>query len=162
MEKQLACQCPIISSCNLATWRVESVSLNTWTPFWPTGWEALQKILSSLGQGPGLRRFISGVCACTNWVASVVSDSAALWTTPLSIGFSVKNTGVGFCAILQRNFPTQESNPRPLCLLHWQAGSLPLAPPGKPRALAKCLLLCGCSVNVCLLKVQQDSHSHSN
>ena len=27
---------------------------------------------------------------------------------------------------------TQGSNPYLLCLLHWQAGSLPLAPPGKP------------------------------
>ena len=27
---------------------------------------------------------------------------------------------------------TQGSNPRLLCLLHWQAGSVPLAPPGKP------------------------------
>ena len=26
----------------------------------------------------------------------------------------------------QRIFPTQGSNPRPLCLLHWQADSLPL------------------------------------
>ena len=29
-------------------------------------------------------------------------------------------------------FPTQGPNPGFLCLLHWQAGSLPLAPPGKP------------------------------
>ena len=29
-------------------------------------------------------------------------------------------------------FPTQGSNPCLLCLLHWQAGSLPLSPPGKP------------------------------
>ena len=29
--------------------------------------------------------------------------------------------------------PTQGSNSRPLYLLHWQAGSLPLAPPGKPE-----------------------------
>ena len=29
-------------------------------------------------------------------------------------------------------FPTQGSNPPLLVLLHWQAGSLPLAPPGKP------------------------------
>ena len=29
-------------------------------------------------------------------------------------------------------FPTQGSNPRLLCLLRWQAGSLPLAPHGKP------------------------------
>ena len=28
-------------------------------------------------------------------------------------------------------FPTQGSNPRLLRLLHWQAGSLPLVPPGK-------------------------------
>ena len=29
-------------------------------------------------------------------------------------------------------FLTQGLNPHLLCLLHWQAGSLPLAPPGKP------------------------------
>ena len=29
-------------------------------------------------------------------------------------------------------FQTQGLNPNILCLLHWQAGSLPLAPPGKP------------------------------
>ena len=34
---------------------------------------------------------------------------------------------------LQRIFPTQGSNSHLLCLLHWQAGSLPLAPPGKPH-----------------------------
>ena len=33
-------------------------------------------------------------------------------------------------ALLQEIFPTQVSNPRLLCLLHWQAGSSPLAPPG--------------------------------
>ena len=34
---------------------------------------------------------------------------------------------------LQGIFPTQGLNPHLLCLLHWQAGSLPLAPPGKPK-----------------------------
>ena len=34
--------------------------------------------------------------------------------------------------LLQGIFPTQGSNPHLLCLLHWQADSLPLAPPGKP------------------------------
>ena len=43
-----------------------------------------------------------------------------------------KNTGVGFHALLQGIFPTWGSNPHLLCLPHWQAGSLPLAPPGKP------------------------------
>ena len=40
-----------------------------------------------------------------------------------------KNTGVGCHALLQGIFPTQRLNQLLLCLLHWQAGSLP---PGKP------------------------------
>ena len=44
-----------------------------------------------------------------------------------------KNTGVDCRALLQGIFPTQESNPGLLHLLHWQAGSLPLAPHGKPQ-----------------------------
>ena len=47
----------------------------------------------------------------------------------MSIG---KNTGVGSHTLLQGILTTQESNPCLLCLLHWQAGSLPLAPPGEP------------------------------
>ena len=45
--------------------------------------------------------------------------------------FPGQNTGVGCHALLQGIFPTQGSNLRLLCLLHWQEGSLPLAPPGK-------------------------------
>ena len=41
-----------------------------------------------------------------------------------------KSTGVGCHALLQGIFLTQGLNPRLLCLLHWQAGSLPLALPG--------------------------------
>ena len=45
-----------------------------------------------------------------------------------------KNTGVGCHALLQQIFPTQVLNPRLLCLLHWQAGSLPLGTtPEKPN-----------------------------
>ena len=40
-----------------------------------------------------------------------------------------KNTGVGYRALLQWIFPTQGLNLRFLHLLHWQVGSLPLAPP---------------------------------
>ena len=52
-------------------------------------------------------------------------------------GFSVngdspgKNTRVGCHAFLQEIFPTQGSNKRLLCLLKWQAASLPLLPLGK-------------------------------
>ena len=41
-----------------------------------------------------------------------------------------KNTAVGCHALLQGIFPTQGSNLCLLRLLHWQAGSLPLMPPG--------------------------------
>ena len=41
-----------------------------------------------------------------------------------------ENTGVGCHALLQGMFPIQGSNLCLLCLLHWQAGSLPLAPQG--------------------------------
>ena len=47
-----------------------------------------------------------------------------------------KNTGVGCHVLLQGIFPTQGSNPRLLRLLHWQTGSLPLVPPGKPMPKA--------------------------
>ena len=43
-----------------------------------------------------------------------------------------KNIGVGCHGLHQRIFPTQGLNPSLLHPLHWQAGSLPLAPPGEP------------------------------
>ena len=51
-----------------------------------------------------------------------------------------KNIGVGCHAHLQGIFLTQGYSPCLLSLLHWQAQSLPLVPPGKPdlwRALCK-------------------------
>ena len=50
-----------------------------------------------------------------------------------------KNTGVGCHALLQGIFLTQRSNWCLICLLHWQVGYLPLAPPGEPRALGSTL-----------------------
>ena len=43
-----------------------------------------------------------------------------------------RNTAVGCCAPLQGIFLTEGSNSHLLHLLHWQMGSSPLAPPGKP------------------------------
>ena len=42
-----------------------------------------------------------------------------------------ENTGVGYHDFFQVIFPIRVSNLCLLCLLHWQVGSLPLAPPGK-------------------------------
>ena len=61
-----------------------------------------------------------------------------LWTVafqaPLSMGFSRWEYWSGCHALLlQGIFLTQGSNPSLLCLLQWQAGSLPLVPPAKPK-----------------------------
>ena len=68
---------------------------------------------------------------------SVVSNS--LWSHRLQPArllcpwnFPDKNTGLGCYFLLQGIFPTQGSNQHLLCLLHWQADSLPSRPPGKP------------------------------
>ena len=42
--------------------------------------------------------------------------------------FPGKNTRVGYHILLQEIFPTKGLNSRLLCLLHWQVGSLPVAP----------------------------------
>ena len=43
-----------------------------------------------------------------------------------------KNIEVGCCSLFQRVFPTQGLDSCLLLLLHWQADSLPLLPPGNP------------------------------
>ena len=48
-----------------------------------------------------------------------------------------KNAGVGSLHLLQGNFPTQELN---WGLLHWQVGSLPLAPPRIIVIYLKCTM----------------------
>ena len=61
----------------------------------------------------------------------------SLWTVPTRLLYPWdspgKNTGMGCHALLQGIFLTQGLNPHLVRLLHWQAGSLPPAPPGKPK-----------------------------
>ena len=61
-----------------------------------------------------------------------VSARTVARQAPLSMDFPGKNTGVGCHALLQGTFPIQGLNLYLLCLLHWQAGSLPLVSPRKP------------------------------
>ena len=50
---------------------------------------------------------------------------------------------MGCHVLFQGIFLTQGSNPHLLCLLHWQAGSLPLVPPGSEVKVAQsCPTLC--------------------
>ena len=77
--------------------------------------------------------------ACLLSHFSRVQLSATSWTIalqgPLSMGFSRQEHLSGLQTLLQGISLTQGSNPRLLHLLHWEVGSLPLAPPGKPRHL---------------------------
>ena len=62
--------------------------------------------------------------------------SVTLWTVacqaPLSIGFSWQEYCSGLPCSPPEDLPDPGMEPTSLCLLHWLAGSLPLAPPGKP------------------------------
>ena len=78
---------------------------------------------------------------CSMWVLSCFSCVqlfATLWTvarwTSLSMGFSRQEywSGLPLFFLLQGIFSTQGLNSCLLCLLHWQVGSLLLAPPEKP------------------------------
>ena len=69
---------------------------------------------------------------------SVTLDSfATLWTvarqTPLSMGFPRQEYGNKVQFPNPGDLPDRGIQPASLCLLHWQADSLPLAPPGKPQ-----------------------------
>ena len=61
---------------------------------------------------------------------------------PLSVDSPGKNPGVGCLFLLQGTFPTQRLNQRLLHLLPCQAGSLPLAPPGKPFMVSTMIFSC--------------------
>ena len=74
-------------------------------------------------------------CECECRVASVMSDTLrphGLYPARLLCPWDSpgKDTGVGRHFLLQGNLPDPGMDPH---LLHWQAGSLPLAPPGKSQ-----------------------------
>ena len=73
------------------------------------------------------------VCAYMLSCFSHVRLFVTLWTVACQVSLwdsPGKNTGVGCQALFQGIFLTQGLNPHLLPLLHWQVGSLPLAPPG--------------------------------
>ena len=71
-------------------------------------------------------------CMCAKSLLSCLTlQPWKLWATRSSVWS--RTLEVGCHAILQGIFLTQGLNPCLLHLLHWQAGSLPLMPPGKPH-----------------------------
>ena len=70
------------------------------------------------------------VCVCAQSL-SCVWFFMTLWTgafqAPLSMEFSRQKYWMGCHFLLQGIIPTQGLNPGLLCLLHWQADSLPLS-----------------------------------
>ena len=68
-----------------------------------------------------------------HWVGDATLWSVA-YKAPLSMGFSRQEYWNGCHALLQI-FLTQGRKLHLLNLLHWQASSLPLAPPGMPAAM---------------------------
>ena len=53
--------------------------------------------------------------------------------TPLSLGFSRQEYWSGLPSPPPGDLPNPEVEPTSLCLLHWQAGSLPTEAAGKPH-----------------------------
>ena len=86
------------------------------------------------------------MCAtCVLSYFSCVQLFVTLWTIAhQSMGFSRQEYWSGLPFPLQGIFLAQGSNSCLLCLLHWQEGSLPLAPAWKP--VCRCVYMCCCIV----------------
>ena len=75
--------------------------------------------------------FVVRVCVLSHFsrVQLFVTLCTVACLTSLFMGFSRQDIVVGCHALLQGIFPTRGSNPH---LLHWQVGTSPPAPLGKP------------------------------
>ena len=80
----------------------------------------------------GAPLIISGVRGARSLQSCLTLCNPIALQISLSMGFSRQDSGAGCHDLLQGTFLTQGSNLCLLSLLHWHAGSLPLAPPGKP------------------------------
>ena len=72
------------------------------------------------------------IMAYLSWVRLSATPWTVAHQAPLSMDSPGKNTGVGCHAFLQGSFQPRDHT-CVLCLLHWQVGSVPLAPPGDPQ-----------------------------
>ena len=77
--------------------------------------------------GPGFYVSKCSVVSDSLWSMDCIGHQAPPWNFP------GKNTGLGCHFLFQGIFPTPGLNLRLLCLLHWQADSLPLHHLGSPN-----------------------------
>ena len=85
----------------------------------------------------------NNVLSCLSHVWLFETPWTVACQAPLSMGFSRQEYWGVFPGPPPGDLPHPGIKPESLCLLHWQMGSLPLAPPGEP--LKECLfseLLC--------------------
>ena len=79
---------------------------------------------------PGRKDGIMHTCSVARLCLTRCNPWTVAHEAPLSVGFSRQEYCSGLPFPSQRVFLTQGSN---LCLLHWQADSLPLSHKGKPK-----------------------------
>ena len=72
---------------------------------------------------------------CYSCVRLSVTPWMAVRQAPLSMGFPRQEYWSGCNFLLQGIFPSQGPNSHRLHLLHWQAGSIPVAPREAPREI---------------------------
>ena len=102
-----------------------------------------QTAFRHLGYPTALQHQTWCVRACVLSPFSCVRLFAPLWTlarqVPLSVGFSRQEYCSGLPCPCPGDLPNPGTEPMSLSLLHWQVGSFPLAPPGKPQRPACCV-----------------------
>ena len=104
-------------------------------PWWCSGWDPILPIQDIWVQS----LLVHTILSCFNHVQLCVT----LWTTayqaPLSMGFSRQEYWSGLPCPPPEDLPNPGIEPKTLMsfYLHWQVGSLPLAPPGKPQSLVR-------------------------
>ena len=73
------------------------------------------------------------VLTCFSCVQLFVTPWTVAHLAPLSMGFSRQEYWSGLLCPPPADLPDPGITPASLCLLHWEVGSLPLVPPGKPN-----------------------------
>ena len=72
------------------------------------------------------------MCVCPKSCLTLLTPWTVARQAPLSMGFSRQEYWSGLPHPPPGDLPNPGIEPCLFCLLHWQVGSLPLAPPGKP------------------------------